>query len=227
MTVIEAGAEYPAEAAEAVEAGMLQREMPECSDTPRLDGRRRRSQRTRQRLIEAFLEIVREKKEHPSVAEIAQKAGCSQRSVFERFESLNLLALAAFDHALQIVPAISYAAQTDRQTRIHLQADLRARICEEWGALWQVIHRLQGELPALQARISGARDFTRKQVDQLCEPELAALAAAERRAVLIAIESVTDFDCWARMREHHGLSFEEARLVWHQAMDRLLPVPAS
>ena len=41
-------------------------------------------------------------------------------------------------------------------------------------------------------------------------PELATLADRERRQTLIAIESLIDFESWARMREYSGLSFEEA-----------------
>ena len=32
----------------------------------------------------------------------------------------------------------------------------------------------------------------------------------ERRQILIAIETLIDFESWARMREYNGLSFEEA-----------------
>ena len=30
-------------------------------------------------------------------------------------------------------------------------------------------------------------------------------------------------ESWARMREHYGLSFEEACDVWIRAIDRMLP----
>ena len=49
------------------------------------------------------------------------------------------------------------------------------------------------------------------------------MGETERRQVLIAIESLIDFESWARMREYNALSVEEAREVWIQAIDRLLP----
>jgi hypothetical protein len=68
------------------------------------------------------------------------------------------------------------------------------------------------------------RRFARGQLELLCGPELDALAARERTAVLIALEAIMDFDCWRRMREMHGLGLEEAREVLREAMDRLLPL---
>ena len=38
-----------------------------------------------------------------------------------------------------------------------------------------------------------------------------------------AREALMDVESWARMRELHGLSFEEAVSVWKDAVERLLP----
>jgi hypothetical protein len=54
-------------------------------------------------------------------------------------------------------------------------------------------------------------------------PELSTLAEADRTALLITLEALTDFESWGRMRERHGLSVEAARDVWARAIDRLLP----
>src|SRR6516165_8447790 len=48
-----------------------------------LDGRRKRSIRTAHSIIEANLSLVREIHAHPTVAELAKRARCSARSVFE------------------------------------------------------------------------------------------------------------------------------------------------
>jgi hypothetical protein len=54
-------------------------------------------------------------------------------------------------------------------------------------------------------------------------PELEGLPPPRRTAVLIALEALTDFDCWGRLREDHGMSIEQARDVWIAAIDQLLP----
>jgi hypothetical protein len=41
--------------------------------------------------------------------------------------------------------------------------------------------------------------------------------------MLIALEAITDFESWGRMREDNGLDVEQACAVWIKAIDRLLP----
>ena len=53
--------------------------------------------------------------------------------------------------------------------------------------------------------------------------ELDPLPESDRRKILIALEQLTDFESWGRMRERHGLSVEEAIDAWIAAIDRLLP----
>jgi hypothetical protein len=60
------------------------------------------------------------------------------------------------------------------------------------------------------------------------KPELSTLSEGERRRTLLAMEAITDYESWGRMRELYGLSFEEACAVWVRAIDGLLPpTPAS
>src|SRR4051794_22194596 len=50
---------------------------------PKVDGRRLRSVRTKQRVIDALLELVREGNPNPRLGEIAERAGCVVRSIFD------------------------------------------------------------------------------------------------------------------------------------------------
>ena len=65
------------------------------------DGRLRRSARTRNAIIEAYLDLLRENHQPPTAPEIAKRAGCSVRSVFVRFSDLLTLSLAAADYAFE------------------------------------------------------------------------------------------------------------------------------
>src|SRR5260221_8730103 len=69
---------------------------------PRVDGRRLRSERTRQNIIEAYLELLRRNPQIPTSAQIARHAGIAVRSVFERFSDLAALTLATADHAIAV-----------------------------------------------------------------------------------------------------------------------------
>ena len=70
------------------------------STPTRIDGRRLRSERTKQLIIEAFLALLRETHDMPTAVQIAERAGYSVRSIFERFPDLNALRVAATDYSL-------------------------------------------------------------------------------------------------------------------------------
>src|SRR5260370_28810609 len=70
------------------------------STPTRIDGRRLRSERTKQLIIEAFLALLRDNPEMPTAVQIAQRACYSVRSIFARFPDLHALRIAATDYAI-------------------------------------------------------------------------------------------------------------------------------
>ncbi|HKV16546.1 MAG TPA: hypothetical protein VJQ81_15965 [Reyranella sp.] len=193
--------------------------------SPRIDGRRLRSERTKQLIIEAFLALVREDPKVPTAVQIAERAGYSVRSVFERFPDLNALRVAATDYALAQAAALAPARHVDgdRQTRVQSQVGTRAGTCERGVALWRLLMTMQEESDELKLRVRRAREVTMARLELMYKPELSTLPPDERRDLLIALEALTDFESWARMREQYGLGVEEASAVWTYAIDRLLP----
>ena len=192
---------------------------------PETDGRLRRSERTRQGLIEAYLELLGEKQQPPTAPEIAKRAGCSIRSIYERFSDLLTLSLAAADHAFAQALAQDAAPNVDADlhTRLTEQVEARAAICERWLPLWRALLRSQGESEALAIRIKRTRAMMVARLELVYGPELSTLPEAERRQLLVALDILTDFESWGRLRESHGLSIEEARSLWINAIQRMLP----
>jgi AcrR family transcriptional regulator len=192
---------------------------------PETDGRLRRSERTRQGLIEAYLQLLGEKQQPPTAPEIAKRAGCSIRSIYERFSDLLTLSLAAADHAFAQALAQDAAPNVDADlhTRLTEQVEARAAICERWLPLWRALLRSQGESEALAIRIKRTRAMMVARLELVYGPELSTLPEAERRQLLVALDILTDFESWGRLRESHGLSIEEARSLWINAIQRMLP----
>src|SRR5262245_53473687 len=189
------------------------------------DGRRLRSERTRQSIMEAYIELLRERPEIPTAAQIAARAGISTRSIFERFVDLQGLSLATLDHAFAMgeAQAVARNVDGDRQTRVRSHVETRARTCEHWLPVWRVVIANLGRLNALRERVGFIRQAIVRRMELMYRPELEGLPAEERRDLLIALEAVIDFESWGRMRENHGLSFDEASSVWVRVIDRLLP----
>jgi AcrR family transcriptional regulator len=189
------------------------------------DGRRLRSERTKQSIMEAYIELLREKPEIPTAAQIAARAGISTRSIFERFVDLPGLSLATVDYAFAMgeAQAIVRNVDGDRTTRLRSHVETRAHTCERWLPVWRVVVANQGKLDALRDRDRFIRQAIVKRMELMYQPELGMIAAEERRDLLIALESLIDFESWGRMREGHGLSFDEACSVWMRVIDRMLP----
>lgn len=197
------------------------------SKPARIDGRRLRSERTKQLIIEAYLAIIRENPQEPipTAAAIAERAGYSVRSVFERFPDLNALRVAAADYGLAHAAALAPARNVDgdRPTRIKSQVETRAGTCERGIALWRSLLFTNDDDHAMKLRIRFARERTIDRLKLMYRPELSTLSEVECRNLLIALEALTDMESWARMRDMYGLSFAEACAVWIRAIDRMLP----
>ena len=191
----------------------------------KVDGRRLRSMRTRQLVIEAYLALLRENPHIPTAVQVAERAGYSVRSIFERFPDLHALRVAATDYAFSL--ANEQSATTgfdgDRRTRLKLHVEMRARICTEWLPLWRALNANKGESEELEMRIRAIRAVVTSRIELMYRPELSTLPEPERRQTVLAIDALIDFESWARMREFFGLSFEEGCTVWIRAIDRLLP----
>jgi len=198
---------------------------PDSSEMIRVDGRRLRSERTRQLIIEAYMALVRESAQVPTAVQIAERAGYSVRSVFERFPDMQALRVAVTDHA--IAEARNQSAlrdvDADRPTRIRSHVESRGRACERWLPLWRVLSSHNEDSPELQKRIRLARELVRMRLELMFQPELGKQAEPLRRRTLVALELLTDFENWGRMRELYGLSFDQAAAVWIRTFERLLP----
>jgi len=191
----------------------------------RVDGRRLRSERTRRLIIEAYMALVRETGQMPTAVQIAERAGYSVRSIFERFPDLNALRVAVTDYA--IAEARANAAlrdlDADRLTRIRSQVEQRGRSCERWLPLWRVLSADLDRSPDLQQRIRMIRQLVIMRMEMMFRPELSLVSDEVRKKIMLALEALLDFESWARMREMHGLTFEQACDVWIKVIDRLLP----
>src|SRR5215472_14207765 len=117
-----------------------------------IDGRRLRSERTRQFIIEAYLSLLSETTRAPTALQIAERAGYSVRSIFERFPDLLSLSLAAADHAFSQANAQAAPRniEADRTTRIRTQVETRASVCERWLPLWRALNANQHQSDGLQ-----------------------------------------------------------------------------
>jgi AcrR family transcriptional regulator len=187
------------------------------------DGRRRRSERTRLAIIEAYVELLRRNSVMPTAAQLADEAGCSVRSIFERFSDLNALSLATADYAIAKgqAEAVPRDVDGDRSTRIRSHVETRALACEKWLPLWRIVVGL--DQPELRTRVELVRLANIERMKLMYRLELSLLAEPVRDELLIALATLISFESWDQMRHSFGLSTEAAQAVWRSAIDRMLP----
>jgi len=198
---------------------------PNVARAPVVDGRRLRSERTRQAIIDAYLGLLRRDPSIPTAAEVAKVAGYSVRSIFERFADLNALTLATADYAILQGQAEAQArdVDADRATRISSHVHIRAAACEKWSPLWRVLMTTQQEVIELQQRIVLARYANIERMKLMYGRELASLDETPRQRLLIGLATLVSFESWDQMRDCYKLSIDDAKATWVAAIDRMLP----
>ena len=198
---------------------------PLSSKPARVDGRRLRSERTRRLIVEAYMALVRENAQMPTAVQIAERAGYSVRSIFERFPDLTALRVAVTDYAIAEARANGALRDldADRMTRIKSQVHQRGQTCERWLPMWRILSSDASVSPDLAQRIAMIQQLIVMRMEMMFKPELATVPEGDRRKIMLALEALTAFESWARMRELHGLSVEQASAVWVRTIDRLLP----
>ena len=178
-----------------------------ATEPRRVDGRRLRSERTRQSIIDAFLLLLRE---IPS----PDAHGGADRRARGLFGALDIPALSRSSgapcrggrprhHALSANCA-ACNVDADRAMRIRDQVQTRAGVCEEWLPLYRALAMDRSESVELELRIRRARAATWKRLELMYWPELSGLSSTDRQELLITLEALTDYASWARMRGPHG-----------------------
>jgi TetR/AcrR family transcriptional regulator of autoinduction and epiphytic fitness len=192
--------------------GFFALSMQELADAAR-DGRSARAARTRDRVVDALLDLIADGDLRPPAAQVAQRAGVSLRSVYQHFDDLETL----FD----------VAGERHRQRFAHLEPlpELPAALGPRVAAY--VAHRTRwmeaispmARAAALQApfsrtiaaRQAASRQRHREALAAAFAPEL---GRADRPSRLLhALEATSSWSTWEGLRTASGLPPDEAAEV--------------
>jgi AcrR family transcriptional regulator len=194
------------------------------------DGRRLRAARNRDSVVDAVLGIVREQGSGhlPGAAEVALRAGVSERTVFRHFADLDSLFLAAAAKQRPVLGAYlgprPDAKELDK--RVAAVAKLRAKLYEEIAPLRRVAVRLAQGHQSLADQIAEADGAGRQQLAQVFAPELRRAGRA-KATLLDELELVTSWASWEQLRGPLGASPDRARKIVVDLMTTILSPHAS
>lgn len=188
-------------------------------DPATADGRHLRSERSRQRIIEAIIELVREGVLEPTAEQVSARAGVAMRTVFRHFKDMESLYREIARRMLAHAQSIGFSdIQADSwQETLHNLVDRRARIYEELMPM-----RLSGDV--LRHRSA----FLQKDHDRFVAllrdslREVLPRAVARRKASFEALDLLLGFEAWIRLRRVQKLSVRDARAVLHAGVDAVL-----
>lgn len=187
------------------------------------DGRIARGERTREAIVEAHTELLREGVLKPTGKVIAERAGISLRTLWLNFKDLEALLRAT----------TSYWLDADAGLRRSVDPDLplAARIDQYVD---QRVRRLEHIAPAARSAVLGEpfslalQDSRRAHVDrsigdleEVFAVELDA-AGADRDALLKTMFVVTSWPSWTTIRDDFGLDVDAATAVMRHGLTSLL-----
>jgi AcrR family transcriptional regulator len=171
------------------------------------DGRRLRSERSRQAIIEAALELMEKGILVPTAQQISDRAGVGIRSFFRHFSDMETLFADIDAQNRNSYEAVYVGGDREGTAEERLQHAIE-RHAEGYEKHTNVIlstaaQRWRYEI--LRRNYARYQRGLRKDLDDWL-PELTQLSREQREAV----DAVASFEMWHRLREHQGLSKKNA-----------------
>jgi AcrR family transcriptional regulator len=186
------------------------------------DGRHLRSERSKTAIVEAVLSLIRDGNLRPSSAQIAERAGVTQRTLFNQFGGMDALLVAVAHRQAQLIfSLLPTGGDGSLDERIDRFCDELARLLEEiMETRWAVVTNpnLQVGSTVVSAFTKLLRDCTTNAFAQ----ELAKITEAERDEVLDALSVECDPVTWRVRRRFQGLSYDRARLAVRRTFSAVL-----
>jgi AcrR family transcriptional regulator len=191
---------------------------------PRTDGRAARAARTRDAVVDAFLELLDEGDAQPTAQRIAARADVSVRSVYVRFEDLDEVMVSAARRQWERVLEITEPLPTTGPLPTRLEAFVaqRCRVLELIAPVRRAAEAQESQSAALRALLAWARRTGRDEIAGVFAPELARLPRAARGRLLDALDVAAGTTTWEALRRHHGRSRNAARGVVAEMLRALL-----
>ena len=184
-----------------------------------LDGRRRRSQDSRARIVTAMLELIQDGEIAPGAEQVAERAQVGLRTVFRHFNDMDSLYREmshVIEGELREVVLLPFKAQGWRERVLEL--------VERRGAAFEKIapfrrasdaHRHRSRfLAADQGRLAAE---SREILKRLVPPEV-----ASDPIKFETLDLLLSYETWSRLRREQGLTPRRARELLEAAVRRVL-----
>jgi AcrR family transcriptional regulator len=200
------------------------REPANVAGPSRIDGRHARSARSKDLVVKAILELLREGQLRPSAQEIATRAGVSERTVFRHYADLEqLFAAAVASQARHIAPLLDLPpTEGPRQQRVAELVRRRARLFEEVTPVRRAAVRHAPFHTVVRHSLDQLHALLRGQLESVLAAELDELAPDQRRELLECLDVATSWAAWETLRADQGLGPGRAASAVERTIGSLL-----
>ena len=181
-----------------------------------VDGRNLRAERTRTALAAAYLDLLNEGDLRPTAERIAERAGCSPRSVFKHFPDREALFAAASEiQEGRVLDLLGDPPDNTRPLAERLDAfvDQRARFHEFVTPVRRAALLTEPFSPVVAEKLTMARAMGAALVEHVFEPDCDPLPRRARADLLAALTAIAAWPTWESLRNHQGLDADRARQV--------------
>jgi len=190
----------------------------------RLDGRTEKGlriqERFRERIIKAYIDLIRRGNPNPTALQTARRARLSLRVIFKRFDGMPRLRRAA-------LPRIYFDLQKDfpqnpnyslpAENRIAAFVRQQMRLLEKAAPFRRAADLTEASDPIVAGLMKQVRAGTVKDIERALGPALDPLSRGQRRELLLALHTVCTWPSWQTLRTIHDLSHENARKIMTRA----------
>jgi len=184
-----------------------------------IDGRKQRTNDSRQKIVEAMLAFIREGNVAPSAEQVASKAGVGLRTVFRRFNEMELLF-----RELSIEIQRNFKPELARPLDGNTWQEKLFDLIKRKNLIYNII------LPYRIASIyhQHESDFIRENINNWNKKEENMLAALlpfskkDNASLFYALNTTISFPYWMSLRKDQGLSAEQCLEIMNFATAELI-----
>ena len=183
------------------------------------DGRVRRGEANRGRILDALYELVGQGTIRPTAEQVAKRAGVGERTVFRHFEDMETLYAEVVSRLQrEIRPILEEPAHTGTlEERVEALVERRVRMFDHALPYFRSAQSHRPRSPYLREEYSNTRRWLRENLVRQLSPEI------EQRGDLVeAIELLLTPDAYERLRGEQRLGKERVATLLEEAVLALL-----
>lgn len=193
--------------------------MPQANQPQQLDGRRLRSERSKKAIIDAALGLMEEGILVATAQQVAERAGVGIRSFFRHFEDMESLSRAIDEQIRDSYELLFLGGERGGTLEQRVEHAVAHR-ASAYDAIKNIILATAAQrwrYKVLRENYARNQRGLRKDLENWL-PELKKLPRAQREAV----DAVTSFEMWNRLREHQGQGKKASENIVIQLLKSLM-----